>query len=360
MPGPSPDSLSIIGLRAGRYRTKRGTWRAREIIDVGDLGEFGLIARITARLAAAGPSPAVLLGPGDDAAVLRASDGRVTVTTDVLVEGVHFRRDWSTGYDVGRRAAAANLADVVAMGAHPTGLVVGLAAPGDLSLDWVDALADGFRDEAALAGAVVVGGDVAGSPTLVISVTALGDLRGHRPVTRSGARAGDAVVVAGRLGFAAAGLALLRAERPDADLADAHRRPAVAYDAALRLAEIGATSMIDVSDGLVADLGHLAQASGVGIELARDDLPLPAELVDAGLEVGVDPLSWVANGGDDHAFAATLPPDLALRAVAELADLPEPVPFAQVGRVVTGSTVVFVDGPAPAAQGWDHFPPVRP
>jgi len=281
----------------------------------------------------------------------------VTVTTDVLVDGVHFRRDWSTGYDVGRRAAAANLADIVAMGAHPTGLVVGLATPGDVHVDWIDGLADGLRDEAAQAGAVVVGGDVVSGPTLVISVTALGDLRGHSPVTRSGARAGDVVVVAGRLGFAAAGLALLHAGRPDAALADAHRRPVVAYDAALRLADLGATSMIDVSDGLVADLAHLARGSGVGIELAIDDLPLPAELVDAALQVGADPLPWVANGGDDHAFAATLPADLALRAVAELADLPEPVPFAQVGRVVTGSGVVFVDGPAPAATGWDHFRP---
>ena len=357
MPGPSPDSLSIIGLRAGRYRTQHDGWKVREIIVVSDLGECGLIARIVARLAAAGSSPAVVLGPGDDAAVVRAADGRVAVTTDVLVEGVHFRRDWSTGYDVGRRAAAANLADIAAMGAHPTALVVGLATPGDLPVDWVDALADGFRDEATQAGATVVGGDVVSSPTLVVSVTALGDLHGHAPVTRSGARPGDAVVVAGRLGFAAAGLALLHAGRPDAELADAHRRPAVPYEAALRLAVLGATSMIDVSDGLVADLGHLAQASGVGIELARDDLPLPAELVDAALAVGADPLSWVANGGDDHAFAATLPADLALRAVAELADLPEPVPFAQVGRVVTGSGVVFVDGPAPAANGWDHFRP---
>ena len=352
--------LSRKGVRAGRYRTCHPAWKERDIIVVSDVGEFGLIARIVARLAAADPSPAVLLGPGDDAAVMRAADGRVTVTTDVLVEGVHFRRDWSTGYDVGRRAAAANLADVAAMGGRPTGLVVGLATPGDLPLEWVDLLADGFRDEAALAGAAVVGGDVVSSPTLVISVTALGDLCGHRPVTRSGARPGDAVVVAGRLGFAAAGLALLRAGRDDADLADAHRRPTVPYEAALRLAELGATSMIDVSDGLVADLGHLARASGVGIELALDDLPLPAELVDAALEVGADPLSWVANGGDDHAFAATLPSDLALRAVAWLADLPEPVPFVEVGRVVTGSGVTFVDGPAPPAQGWDHFPPTSP
>src|SRR3954454_7984532 len=194
MPGPSPDSLSVNCLRAGRYRTGQSGGKERETIDVRDLGEFGLIARIVARLAAAPASPHVLLGPGDDAAVLRAADGRVAVTTDVLVDGVHFRRDWSTGYDVGRRAAAANLADVVAMGAHPTGLVVGLAAPGDLPVDWVDSLADGLRGEASQAGATVVGGDVVSGPAGAISATALGDLRGHSPETRSGPRAGAAAV----------------------------------------------------------------------------------------------------------------------------------------------------------------------
>jgi thiamine-monophosphate kinase len=295
------------------------------------------------------------VGPGDDAAVLRAPDARVVVCTDLLVEGVHFRTDWSAGDDVGHRAAAANLADVTAMGARPTGLVVGLAAPPDLAVAWVDAFADGLRDECAIVGVRVVGGDITRAPTLTVSVTALGDLQGRQPVRRSGARVGDVVVVAGRLGFAAAGLALLQAGSLDHPLADAHRRPSVPYDAALRLAALGATAMIDVSDGLVADLGHVAAASGVRIELARDDLPLPAELVDAALEVGADPLSWVASGGDDHAFAVTLPAELALRAVTALADLPSPVPFAEVGRVVAGTGVAFVDGPAPGTSGHEHF-----
>jgi thiamine-monophosphate kinase len=320
---------------------------------VADLGEFGLIARVTARL---NTSPrGVLVGPGDDAAVVAAPDGRVVVTTDVMVERRHFRRDWSSSYDVGRRAAARSLADVVAMGATPTALVVALAVPGDLPVAWVDGLADGLRDECELLSAVVAGGDMAAAHDVTLAVTALGDLGGAAPVTRGGARIGDVVVVAGRLGFAAAGLALLQAGHGEADLAEAHKRPQVPYAAALRLAKLGATSMIDVSDGLVADLGHVAKASKVRIELASDDLPLAPELVEAGLALGVDPRGWVAGGGDDHAFAATLPSDLALRAVATLADLPEPIPFAQIGRVVAGDGVVFIDETPPGAPGHDHF-----
>jgi thiamine-monophosphate kinase len=297
----------------------------------------------------------VVVGPGDDAAVVAAPDNRVVVTTDLVVEGRHFRRDWSPPYDVGRRAAARSLADIAAMGARPTAIVVALAAPGDLPLEWADGLADGLRDECALVGAVVVGGDVSAHSVVTLAVTALGDLGGRAPVRRAGARPGDVVVVAGRLGYAAAGLALLRADLPAHELAQAHRRPSVAYDAAWRLADAGATAMVDVSDGLVADLGHVAAASGVGIELATDDLPLPAELVEAGLALGVDPLGWVASGGDDHAFAATMPSDAALRAVTLLADLPEPVPFAQVGRVVEGAGVTFVDAAPTGAGGHEHF-----
>ena len=327
-------------------------------ITVSDAGEFGLIARIVARLAA-GTNAGVVVGPGDDAAVVASPDGRVVVTTDLVVEGRHFRREWSSAYDVGRRAAARSLADIAAMGARPTAIVVGLATPPDLPLEWADGLADGLVDECGLVGAAVVGGDVSADDHVVLAVTALGDLGGREPVRRAGAVPGDVVVVAGRLGYAAAGLAQfmagLHAGRADHELVGAHRRPQVAYAAASRLAHAGATAMVDVSDGLVADLGHVAAASGVGIELATDDLPLPAELVEAGLALGVDPLTWVAGGGDDHAFAATMPGDAALRAVTLLADLPEPVPFAQVGRVVVGTGVTFVDAPPPGAGGHEHF-----
>jgi thiamine-monophosphate kinase len=158
--------------------------RARRwIISVGELGEFGLIARITGRLPF-GNSTSV--GPGDDAAVVIAADGRVVATTDLLVDGRHFRRDWSTPYDVGRKAAAQNLADIAAMGAVPTALLVGLATPPDLAAFWAERFADGLHDECDLVGAGVVGGDVVRSDVLVLAVMALGDLQGRCCVQERG------------------------------------------------------------------------------------------------------------------------------------------------------------------------------
>ena len=294
---------------------------------IGGLGEFGLIARVAARVQAP-PSPA---GPGDDAAVVPAPDGRVVATTDLLVEGVHFRRDWSSGYDVGVKAAAQNLADVAAMGAAGTALLVGLAAPADLPVEVADALADGLRDEAARAGAVVVGGDVVRAPTLMIAITALGDLRGLPPVTRAGARVGDLVVLAGRCGCAAAGLALLERGLLDGPLQDAHRRPAPDYAAGPALAALGATAMVDTSDGLVQDLGHVAAASGVRVELSGAALR-PGR--------GVT-LADVLHGGEDHALVATVPPHVT-------------TPYPVVGRVAAGDGV-WLDGGRVRPAGWDHY-----
>src|SRR2546429_358491 len=168
---------------------------ARTDVSISSVGEFGLIERVVARL---GDGPQPLVGPGDDAAVIAAPDGRVVASTDVLVEGRHFRRDWSSARDVGHRAAAANLADIAAMGAVPTALLVAFCAPPELDVAWAEELADGLAEEAARAGASVVGGDMSGAPLLMISVTALGDLGGRPPVRRDGARAGDVLALAGR------------------------------------------------------------------------------------------------------------------------------------------------------------------
>ncbi len=232
---------------------------------VGDLGEFGLIAAIAARLPRGSRT---LVGIGDDAAVLAAPDGRVVATMDLLVEGRHFRRDWSGPADIGGKAAARNLADVTAMGAIPVALLVGLAAPDDLPVAWAQDLVSGMAAECGRTGATVVGGDVSGADTIMLAVTALGDLAGREPVTRAGARPGDVLAVAGVLGHSAAGLALLGAGLAEpAALVAAHRWPRPRYQAGPEAAALGATSMIDVSDGLVADAGHVAQASGVLIDI---------------------------------------------------------------------------------------------
>lgn len=305
---------------------------------VAETGEFGLIDRITARLAS---GQHTVLGPGDDAAVVRTPDGRVVATTDLLVEGRHFRRDWSGGYDIGRKAAAQNLADVAAMGAVGTALLVGLACPPQTALAWTDDLADGLRDEAAAVGAAVVGGDVVRAEQVTVAVTALGDLQGREPVTRSGARPGDVVALCGRLGWAAAGLAVLgHGFRSPAALVEAHRRPVPPYAEGPRAALAGATSMVDISDGLVQDLGHVAAASAVAIDLHRAALDVPQQLVDIAAALGKDPYDWVLTGGDDHALAATFP---------ERA----PEGWQVVGTVSAGAGVT-VDG-EPAAGGHDHF-----
>ncbi len=311
-------------------------------MSITEAGEFGLIARIVARLAG---SPSGLLGPGDDAALVAAPDGRVVATTDVLVEGRHFRRDWSSGADVGHRAAAANLADVAAMGATPTALLVALCAPTDLEVSWAEELAGGLSAEAGLVGAGVVGGDMSASSTLTVAVTALGDLGGLPPVVRSGAQPGDVVALAGRTGYAAAGYSVLsRGFRTPKVFVEAYRRPQVPYQAGPAAARAGATAMIDVSDGLLQDLGHVATASVVGIDLRREAFDIPGQMRDAASALGVDPYLWVLAGGDDHALAATFPPG------AEL-----PPSFRVIGSVHEGTGVTVDRRPWQGGSGWDHF-----
>ena len=318
---------------------------------VADVGEFGLIDRVTRRLRG---GSATLLGPGDDAAVVRAPDGRAVVSLDIFVEGRHFRPEWSGGYDVGRKAAAANLADVAAMGAVGHTLVVGLACPGSVTVAWVEALADGLSDEAAEVGAAVVGGDMAAAGLTCVSVCVLGDLQGREPVTRAGARPGDRVVVVGQLGRSAAGLALLEAglKELSPELLERHRSPRPPYRAGPELARRGATAMIDISDGLVADLGHLSDASGVAIDLASDALAPDADLTTAaaGLGVGADrALEWVLGGGEDHGLAATVP------AGAVVPEQMAGFPVRVVGHCAAGEGVT-VDGTAyRGPSGWTHF-----
>ncbi len=322
------------------------------------IGEFGLIAAMASRFPSA---PLAMVGIGDDSAVLATPEGNVVAAVDFLLEGRHFRRDWSAAFDVGVKAAARSLADIAAMGAVPTALLVALALPGDLPAAWALDFADGLATECDRAGAGVVGGDTARAGSVIVSITALGMLPiGVAAVCRSGARPGDVVAVAGALGRSAAGLALLSGAglaagvRDYPDLIAAHLRPRPPYAAGLAAARLGATAMIDTSDGLLADLGHVADASGVAINIATASLEVGDELPEAALHIQritghppvlpCDALSWVLTGGEDHVLAATFPASVRL-----------PAQWRVIGSVHAGSGVT-VDGARPAGPvGWEHF-----
>lgn len=307
-----------------------------------DAGEFGLISDLVALFP---QGEHVLIGPGDDAAVLRIRNGHVLVSTDLMVEGRHFRRDWASAEDVGHRAAAQNLSDINAMGGRAHSLTVGLAAPPDLPLQWALDFAAGFAAECALVGASIVGGDVTRADQVVIAVTVIGACT-QAPVVRSGAEPGDVLAITGRQGWAAGGLAVLgRGFRSPRVLVEAYRRPEPPYDAGAAGAEAGATSMIDVSDGLLGDAAHLAEASGVSIDVRRSAFEIPEPLQAVAAATGSDPIDFILGGGDDHALLATFPDAASV-----------PPGWTVVGEVLEGDPVVTVDGgPYDGATGWTHF-----
>ncbi|UGT42043.1 thiamine-phosphate kinase [Nocardia yamanashiensis] len=357
---------------------------ARGARTVAEVGEFALIARINAGRPL---SSGVLLGPGDDAAVVAAPTGRFVVTTDMLVQDRHFRLDWSSAVDIGRKAIAQNAADVVAMGARPSAFVVGLGCPSETAAEFVEGLADGMWAEIARSGGAIAGGDMVRSPYVTISVTAFGDPY-REPILRSGARPGDVVAVAGRLGWAGAGFAVLSAGFVDAtaaaaiasngpsgvaasgttgaagdasperdalaldavdagliaDVLAAHRVPRPPYEAVLGLpGDAPITALTDVSDGLLADLGHIAESSRVAIDLDSGALRDPA-LEPLAAALGADPLDWILAGGEDHAFAATF---------AGNGDLP--AGWVPIGRVVEGAGVTLDGTPRIGPTGWESF-----
>lgn len=315
-------------------------------LTLAESGEFSLIAAITADLPT---SPEVVLGPGDDAAAL-AIDPPVLVSVDVLVEGVHFRRDWSGAAEVGRKAVAVNVADIEAMGGRAVAVVVGFSAPPDLPQSWALELVAGIRAEGERAGVVLVGGDVTTARDVTLSVTVLGSLDGRAPVQRSGAGPDQVVALVGRTGWAAAGMAVLqRGFRSPRAVVEAQRVPEVPYGQGRVAADAGATAMIDVSDGLLADVAHIARASGVVVDLDLSTFELPEVLQAVAAATGKDPYALLLTGGEDHALAAVF-------------GSPSSVPE---GWRVIGSTRSVADGEDPGVlvdgaawdgtPGWDHF-----
>jgi thiamine-monophosphate kinase len=333
-PQPTPQSTQNASLSTGATPGAADQTLA-------DVGEFGLIASL-AELFPQGEQ--VLLGPGDDAAVVAVPDGRVVVSTDLHVDTRHFRRDWASAREIGHRVAAANLSDLNAMGGHATALTIGLAAPADLPVSWALDLARGIAEECALVGASVVGGDLTAADQLMVAVTVLGTVSGD-PVRRSGARPGDVVALVGRQGWAAGGLAVLaRGFRSPRALVEAFRRPEPPYRAGAQAAALGATAMIDVSDGLLADVGHIARASGVAIDIDSSSLTVPEPLRAVGAALGADPMRFVLSGGDDHPLVATYPSGTVL-----------PDGWTAIGRVAEGDGVTVDGAVDDGPSGHVHF-----
>jgi thiamine-monophosphate kinase len=299
-----------------------------------EVGEFGLVSALAERFAP-GDDDRVVVGPGDDAAVVQVGGGQVVASLDMLVQGRHFRLDWSSALDIGHKAAAENLSDINAMGGRPTSLLVGLGAPPDLEAAWAMEFADGIAEEAALVGASVVGGDLTRADAITISIAVLGVCE-HAVVRRSGARPGDVVALAGRQGWADAGFAVLgRGFRSPRVVVEAHRRPEPPYDAGPQAAELGATAMIDVSDGLLQDLGHVAADSGVAIDVTSAGFDIAEPLQAVGAALGVDPMRFCLTGGDDYSLVATFPSGTEL-----------PQPWRRIGSVLESGApgTVTVDG----------------
>jgi thiamine-monophosphate kinase len=298
----------------------------------------------------------VEVGVGDDAAVLRPTPGRrLVVTTDVLVEGRHFGGAFSEPEDWGWKAVAVNLSDLAAMGAAARWLLVALTVPDQASLTLLQRLYAGIGEACEAFAVALVGGDTSGGPALSLAVTALGEA--DRAVTRAGARPGDRLVVSGPLGAAAAGLALLeRDDQPARELlgrfpglAAAHRRPRPELATGMRLAHAGATAMIDLSDGLAGDALHLAEASGVGIELHDAAVPLAPGVAEAASLLGRDPAELALGGGEDYLLAAALPPTADLGGVLDCGRF-----TAEPHRRVRLTPA----GPRPlAGLAFDHFRP---
>jgi len=284
----------------------------------------------------------VLVGIGDDAAVIKAALTPIALASDMAVEGTHFSRNWSSLYEIGAKITAANLADIFAMGGRPEYLLVSAALPKSITVEEVEELALGIADEAALVGASVVGGDLASSEKIVISISAFGAV--GRPILRSGAKVGDQVVVSKLPGESTAGLEYLKRGVLDSSSAH-HRHPTVDYQSAQAISAI-AHSMIDVSDGLVSELSHIASASSVGITIDKELLASSkdySDLARSAMELGVDVWQWVLHGGEDHVFIATIPSEAAV-----------PRGFLVIGKVIEGSRVM-VDGFVAEHEGFSHF-----
>lgn len=326
------------------------------------MGEFELLAKLRKRLPKAGPR--VKLGSGDDAAVT-VPGGATATSVDAIIDGVHFRREESGLDAVGRKALATALSDLAAMGAEAGEAYVVLGAPADLAEDDLLALVDGMLGLAAATGTTLAGGDVTRAPALTVAVTVVGHAAtADAFVARSGAQQGDVLVLTGEIGAAAAGRLLLDdpslAKAVPEDTASRARArqldPTPRLRSGLALASAGARAMIDLSDGLAGDAGHLARASGVALEIEAATLPLAKGVPEVAAAAGRDPLQLAVSGGEDYELLAAVPAERlgdASTAIGEAAE----TTLTPIGRVTDGegAEIRLLGGEPLEAEGYDHF-----
>ena len=288
-----------------------------------------------------GTQRGVEIGIGDDAAVVKTSE-RTAITTDVAVEGTHFKTEWSSAFDIGRKITAANLADVYAMGGSPRFLVAAVTLTGDETMEWIEELAEGIAHEASSCGAYVVGGDLAKGPCKSVAITAIGQI--DVAITRSGAQVGDSIYISSLPGWSAAGLAIIEKDL-DSDIAlhavSEFSAPTIDYSAAVQYSNGKATAMCDISDALVIQAQQLSTASGVQLSIEKDLMSKHPEfgtLNELAESQGIDVWQWILAGGEDHVFLAT----------------GKDLDGFQIGSVQSGSGLIGVEMKK-APDTWRHF-----
>ncbi|RME35964.1 MAG: thiamine-phosphate kinase [Thermoflexia bacterium] len=330
-----------------------------------EIGEFGLIDRIARSLPP--PGEGVIVGIGDDVAVLRSGERYLLATCDIQVEGVHFLREKIRPYQLGRKVVAINVSDIAAMGGVPRYLLVSLVLPKETEVEFVDGLYEGMREECSRWGAQIVGGNMAHSPGgVIVDLFLMGEVEPDHLLRRSGARVGDRVLVTGTLGDSAAGLVLLL--NPGATCPDIHREfvlrrhltPTPRLWEGRAIARSGlATAAIDVSDGLASDIGHICEMSNVGVRLWADAVPISDAARAVAGAVGADLLEWALFGGEDYELLFTAPADRA-EDLARWVQEETGTPVSLIGEIVPadqGMGLVRADGSTHPLrkEGWDHF-----
>jgi thiamine-monophosphate kinase len=328
--------------------------------------EDELVAELRRLLA--GDAPGVVLGPGDDAALVEMGPHLGILTTDLLVESVHFERETTSPRDLGYKSIAVNVSDVAAMGASPRYGLVSLGLPSSTDPAWVVDLYGGMLEATSEYAMSLVGGDVSRSPRIVVSVAVAGQVARGTAVKRSGARPGDRLVITGALGAAAGGLRL--AQAPPLEVAAAVRtewgrellralfRPLARVGEGQVLALEGATSMIDVSDGLALDLSRLCRESGVGATVQISRVPVAPELIELAGVLKLEPIELALSGGEDYELLATVRPGALEEAAAKVRDR-FGTPLTDIGEIKLGAEVIAVEADGSEhplePKGWDHF-----